>query len=437
VEAEQERGMLTPQDVVVATLGPCLYDSPLRPAREGGFVSPSARILKQYEVSDAEPLDATVAFEKAGPRKKLFFQPQSTTAAIVTCGGLCPGLNNVIRSATLELIYNYGVPRVLGIRYGFRGLNPQEGDPPVDLTPEYVERIHYLGGTVLGSSRGPQPPSVMVDFLEREKIDILLCVGGDGTQRGSQAIQQEIQRRGLSKTVVGIPKTIDNDIAYVTSTFGYATALSKAEEVLRAAHTEARNAVHGIGLVRLMGRDAGFIAAGAALISQEANFVLVPEVPFPLDGEHGFLAALERRILQRNHALVVVAEGAGQHLFRNTPRRTDASGNPIHEDIGVYLRERIQEHFAGRKIPISLKYLDPSYLIRSVPATAWDMYLSDQMARHAVHAAMAGKTDVLIASWFDHFVHVPIRIVVGQRKTLDLDAMLWTGVLAATGQPRW
>ena len=314
--------------------------------------------------------------------------------------GCVPGSTTSSAPPRLELIYNYGVARVLGIRYGFRGLNPQEGDPPVDLTPEYVERIHYLGGTVLGSSRGPQPPEVMVDFLEREKIDILLCVGGDGTQRGSQAIQQEIQRRGLSKTVVGIPKTIDNDIAYVTSTFGYATALSKAEEVLRAAHTEARNAVNGIGLVRLMGRDAGFIAAGAALISQEANFVLVPEVPFPLDGEQGFLAALERRILQRNHALVVVAEGAGQHLFRNAPQRTDASGNPIHEDIGVFLRERIQEYFAGRKIPISLKYLDPSYLIRSIPATAWDMYLSDQMARHAVHAAMAGKTDVLIGSWY-------------------------------------
>ncbi|MHB8970181.1 MAG: ATP-dependent 6-phosphofructokinase [Pirellulaceae bacterium] len=429
--------MVSPQDVVVATLGPCKYDSPLRPARDGGFVSESARILMQYEVNDTKPFDGTVAFEKAGPRKKLFFDPPTTTAAIVTCGGLCPGLNNVIRSATLELIFNYGVKRVLGIRYGFLGMNPREGKPPLELTPEYIERIHYLGGTVLGSSRGPQPPEVMVDFLEQEKIDILLCVGGDGTQRGSQAIQQEVQRRGLSKTVVGIPKTIDNDIAYVTSTFGYATALSKAEEVLRAAHTEARNAVNGIGLVRLMGRDAGFIAAGAALVSQEANFVLVPEIAFPLDGEQGFLAALERRILERAHALVVVAEGAGQHLFNTAPQRKDASGNPIREDIGVFLRERIQQYFADRNIPISLKYLDPSYLIRSIPANAWDMYLSDQMARHAVHAAMAGKTDVLIGSWYSHFVHTPIRMVVGQRKTLDLDDMLWTGVLAATGQPRW
>jgi 6-phosphofructokinase 1 len=429
--------MLKPEDVVVTTLGKCQYESPLRPAREGGFVAESTRILQQFEVSDVEPLDASVSFEKAGPRKRMFFDPARISAAIVTCGGLCPGLNNVIRSASLELIFNYGVKRVVGIRYGFRGMNPQVGDPPVELTPEFVERIHYLGGTVLGSSRGPQPPEVMVDFLEREKIDILFCVGGDGTQRGAQAIYQEVRRRGLTKAVVGIPKTIDNDIAYVTATFGYATALSKAEEVLRAAHTEARNAVNGIGLVRLMGRDAGFIAAGAALISQEANFVLVPEVPFPLDGEEGLLAALERRILKRAHALIVVAEGAGQHLFANAAARTDASGNPIHEDIGLFLRDRIQEYCARRGIPISLKYLDPSYLIRSIPANAWDMYLSDQMARHAVHAAMSGKSDVLIASWYSHFIHLPIRTVVGQRKTMDLDDMLWTGVLAATGQPRW
>jgi len=429
--------MLRPEDVVIPTLGKCEYLSPLKPARQGGFVADSQRILEQYEVSDTEPLDPSVRFEKAGPRTRLFFNPAETTAAIVTCGGLCPGLNNVIRSATLELNFNYGVPRVLGIRYGFRGLNPDVGEPPVELTPEYVERIHYLGGTVLGSSRGPQEPEVMVDFLEREKIDMLFCVGGDGTQRGAQAIYEEIRRRKLAKAVVGIPKTIDNDIAYVTATFGYATALAKAEEVLRAAHTEARQAVNGIGLVRLMGREAGFIAAGAALVSQEANFVLIPEVRFPLDGDDGLLAALERRLLNRSHALIVVAEGAGQHLFPDSVARRDASGNPIHEDIGRFLRERIETHFAQRRIPVTIKYLDPSYLIRSIPASAGDMVLSDQMARHAVHAAMAGKTDVLIASWYSHFIHLPIRTIVGQRKTVDLDDMLWTGVLAATGQPRW
>ncbi|MBM4095114.1 MAG: ATP-dependent 6-phosphofructokinase, partial [Planctomycetes bacterium] len=388
-------------------------------------------------LSDEEPLDVSISFEKAGPRKRLYFEPSRATAAIVTCGGLCPGLNNVIRSATLELIFNYGVRRVLGVRYGYQGLNPELGSPPLELTPDFVERIHYLGGTVLGSSRGPQPVPVMVDYLQREGINVLFCVGGDGTQRGAHAIHEEVGRRGLKVSVVGIPKTIDNDIAYVTTTFGYATALEKSEEVLRAAHTEARSAPNGIGLVQLMGRDAGFIAAGAALISQEANFVLVPEVPFPLEGENGLLDALEKRIRARSHALIVVAEGAGQHLFADAPVSKDASGNVQHHNIGLFLNERIKAYFAQRGVPINLKYLDPSYLIRSVPANGWDMYLSDQMARHAVHAAMAGKTDVLVSSWFQRFVHLPIRTIVGKKKRLDRDDMVWTGVLAATGQPRW
>ncbi|MCU0960445.1 MAG: ATP-dependent 6-phosphofructokinase [Pirellulaceae bacterium] len=429
--------LLKPEDLVVASLGPCRFASPLRPTRDGGFVSDDTRILAQFELRADAPLDMSVSLEKAGPRARLYFEPAVTTAAIVTCGGLCPGLNNVIRSATLELIYNYGVQRVLGIRNGYRGLNPQSGDTPVPLTPDFVERIHYLGGTVLGTSRGPQPIAAMVDFLEQQRIDVLFCVGGDGTQRGAQEIHHEVQRRGLAKAIVGIPKTIDNDVAYVSSTFGYATALEQAEKVLRAAHTEAHSVVNGIGLVRLMGREAGFIAAGAALVSQEANFVLVPEVPFPLDGDQGFLTALERRILKRAHALIVVAEGAGQHLFPDHSARKDASGNPIHEDIGVFLRERILAHFAGRGIPVTLKYLDPSYLIRAVPANAWDMFLSDQMARYAVHAAMSGRTDVLIGTWHSHFVHLPIRTVVGQKKYMNRDDMLWTGVLASTGQPRW
>ena len=429
--------MLSREDVEVTTLGPCRYDSLLQPTRAGGFVSESARILRQTEISDEKPLDTSISFEKAGPRKKLYFSPRETTAAIVTCGGLCPGLNNVIRSATLELIYNYGVKRVLGIRYGYQGLNPQVGQAPVELAPDYVERIHYVGGTVLGTSRGPQPVEVMVDFLEREKVDILLCVGGDGTQRGAQAICRELVRRNLSKSVVGIPKTIDNDIAYVSTTFGYATALAESETVLRAAHTEARNAPNGIGLVKLMGRDAGFIAAGAALVSQEANFVLIPEVPFPLEGETGLLTMLEKRILARKHALIVVAEGAGQDLFEGGEKRFDASGNVRNEDIGFLLQQRIKRHFAARGIPISLKYLDPSYLIRAVPANAWDMYLSDQLARHAVHAAMAGKTDVLVGSWGSHFVYLPLETVIGEKKHVTRDEMLWTGVLATTGQPRW
>ena len=305
----------------------------------------------------------------------------------------------MIRSATLELRYNYGVDRVLGIRQGYRGLNPDRHVEPVPLTLERTCEIHNLGGTILGSSRGPQPPERMVDFLVENGIDILFCVGGDGTQRGASAIVGEVARRGLAKAIVGIPKTIDNDIMYVTTSFGFSTALQEAERVIRAAHAEAVGAPNGVGLVKLMGRDAGFIAAASALASVESNYVLVPEVPFPLDGPGGFLASLEERIRRRGHAVVVVAEGAGQHLVGDEHRVRDASGNLKHADIGVFLRDRICADFAGVGLELNLKYLDPSYLIRSVPANTRDRMLSDQLARMAVHAAMAGKTDVVVGSW--------------------------------------
>ena len=278
---------------------------------------------------------------------------------------------------------------------------------------------------------------MIVDTLEREDIDILFCVGGDGTQRGASAIYQEITRRNLRKAVVGIPKTIDNDIEFVFTSFGYNTALEKAEEVLRGAHVEARCAPNGIGLVKLMGRHAGFIAAGAALASQDANFVLVPEVPFRLEGENGFLAALEHRILAKGHALVVVAEGAGQELFQGKEARRDASGNLLHEDIGTFLRDSILNYFKERGIPVNLKYIDPSYYIRSVPANTLDRILSDQMARMAVHAGMAGKTDVLIGSWCNELIHVPICTTVARVRRMDTTSDLWTAVMRSTGQPVW
>ena len=350
---------------------------------------------------------------------------------------MSPGLNNVIRAVFSELTHNYGVPRVLGLRNGYLGLNPASGLEPIVLTADYVHDIHKLGGTVLGTSRGPQEPGVIVDFLEAAKIDILFCLGGDGTQRRAHAICEEIARRGLPKAVVGIPKTIDNDIPYVELTFGYVTALEKAEEVLRGAHVEARNVPNGIAVVKLMGRDAGFIAAGAVLASDEANYVLVPEVPFPLDGEHGLLEHLKQRLAAREHALLVVAEGAGQHLLADAGTARDASGNLQPKDIGVFLRDRIKAYFEQQRIPVNVKYIDPSYLIRSVPANAWDRILANQMGRYAVHAAMAGRTDTLVGLWNSEFIHVPIRTAAATKKRLDLSDDLWTGVLSSTGQPRW
>jgi 6-phosphofructokinase 1 len=435
-------GLLEQQDLIVATLGECRHPSPLNLASASHedanfFVSDSKRIRLDLTL-DPQPDDTDpLSLEEAGPRQRLFFDPNETTAAIVTCGGLSPGLNNVIRSVFYELSENYGVRCVLGIRNGYLGLNPESGLEPVALSKDFVEPIDKLGGTVLGSSRGPQQPAVIADFLQSANIDILFCVGGDGTQRGAHALSEELQRREARAAVVGIPKTIDNDIPFVRLSFGYATALEKAAEVIRGAHVEARDAVHGIGLVKLMGRHAGFIAAGASVVSQEVDFTLVPEIPFSLDGENGLLPALQRRMRDRAHAVIVIAEGAGQHLFDDTDLQRDASGNRLHQDIGAFLKQKISGYFQQQGFPIALKYLDPSYHIRSSPANVYDRFLCDAMARDAVHAAMAGKTGVMIGSEHNCLIHVPIPTVVSRTKAVDVAGDLWRSVLQATGQPRW
>jgi 6-phosphofructokinase 1 len=433
--------MLTREDFQVPRLGECEYPSPLGLSTVqgddlGDYTPDHVRIPLHIEVDSGErSTDEPFYFEKAGPRERLYFNPEKTRAAVVTCGGLCPGLNNVIRSLFLQLREHYGIRDVLGIPYGYRGLNPAYGLAPRRLTHEYVEDIHKLGGTVLGSSRGPQDPAVIVDFLLREGIDILFCVGGDGTQRGAVAISAEARRRQADLSVVGIPKTIDNDIRYVWRSFGYLTAVEKAREVLRGAHVEARGSPNGITVVKLMGREAGFIAAGAAVASQEVDLVLVPEVPFRLEGEGGLLAYLERRMAATGHAVIVVAEGAGQDLLPKEPAGTDASGNIRLKDIGLFLEDRIAAYFRERGQETSVRYIDPSYIIRSVPANTADSLLCDQLARHAVHAAMAGRTELLIGLWYNIFIHVPTALAIRERKYMNPESEVWMAALAATGQP--
>jgi 6-phosphofructokinase 1 len=373
-------------------------------------------------------------FELAGPREKLFFDPARTRAGIVTCGGLCPGLNNVIRSLFNELYHAYGVQEVLGFRGGYPGLDPANDRhlPPIRLTPEYVNDIHRCGGTVLGTSRGPVETAPAVENLARLGVNILFTVGGDGTQRGGNDLFQLARQQGHSLAVVGIPKTVDNDVAFVARTFGYLTSVQEASSVLDHAHAEARSVQNGIALVKVMGRHAGFIAAGATVASQEVNFCLIPEVPFQLDN---FLAALKKRILKRAHAVIVVAEGVGQEWLANTGTERDVSGNVKLGDIGSFLRGQIEEYFKLEQIPIVMRYFDPSYHIRSGPANSEDSILCDLYARNAVHAAMAGKTGLVIGFLHDEFIHVPIQLLAARRKSVDPAGPMWNGTLAATGQP--
>jgi 6-phosphofructokinase 1 len=376
-----------------------------------------------------------LSFEHAGPRKRLYFDSSKTTAAIVTCGGICPGLNDVILGIVNQLSFGYGCTRILGIRYGYEGLIPRFGHRPLTLGPDFVSTIHMLGGTILGSSRGHQNPGEMADHLKELGVDILFVIGGDGTMCGGAAITEEIQRRGLRKCVIGIPKTIDNEVMYLDKSFGFETAFAEAVKAVSGAHVEAIGAVNGIGLVKLMGRDSGFIACNATLASQQVNFCLIPEVPFALTGARGFLEALRYRIAQRKHAVIVVAEGAGQDLMQMNQRETDASGNRRLGDIGPFLQQRISEFFSSRGIPLNLKYIDPSYIIRSVPASPQDNVYCSQLAQHAVHAAMAGKTNMLVGRWHGSFVHVPFELIINRRHKVDPNSDLWHSVLGCTGQP--
>lgn len=385
------------------------------------------RKIENFKCRDETP----PSFEIAGPRKNIYFDPVDLQCGMVTCGGLCPGINDVIRAIVLSLFYHYGVKRVIGFRYGFQGLNSEYGHAPMELTPGRVDDIHQKGGTILGTSRGPQDVSMMVDTLEQRKISIFFAIGGDGTLRGSQAIAGEIARRGLKIAVVCVPKTIDNDIAFVQQSFGFESAVTETRPAIYAAHMEALGARNGIGLVKLMGRESGFIAAYATLASSDVNFCLVPEVRFTREA---FLQALQERLAHKRHAVIVTAEGAGQDLMTATGKR-DASGNIRLGDIGVFLQQAIQEHFKSQRIEYTLKYIDPSYTIRSVQSNAHDSVFCLLLGHNAVHAGMAGCTNMVVGYWKNEFTHVPISLAVSQRKKIDPAGRLWNYVLAATGQP--
>lgn len=375
-----------------------------------------------------------LCFELAGPRKTIFFDPSKLRCALVTCGGLCPGLNDIIRSVVLELHYGYGVRTIYGIRYGLEGFIPKYGHDLIDLTPKSVVNIHTQGGSVLGSSRGPQDIDEIVDCLDRMNIGILFMIGGDGTLMAATRIADTIVERNLKISVVGVPKTIDNDIYLVSRSFGFDTAVDVATHAIMGAHNEAEGYPNGIGLIKLMGRHSGFIAATAVLAQQDVNFVLIPEVDFDLEGLNGLLRALENRLAERGHAVIVAAEGAGQKFFEDAGTERDASGNIRLKDIGLFLKDSIISYFQSKGIDISLKYIDPSYMIRSLPANANDRVFCNFLGRNAVHAGMAGKTNLLIGHWNNHFVHVPMKTVAGKRKKIDPQGMLWRSALEATGQ---
>jgi 6-phosphofructokinase 1 len=423
----------------IETLGPCQWSSPINLADSGAFtldddlmaVRPNLKSLMEQINRGIQP----EAFEIAGPREKIFFEPDKVKSAILTCGGLCPGLNSVIRAIVMQLWHRYGCRYIEGIRGGYQGLARERVNDFVGLTPDDVEEIHTQGGTILGTSRGSPPTAEIADSLLAKGIDMVFTIGGDGTMRGAAALNQELQRRGAKVSIIGIPKTIDNDIPWVRRTFGFETAVSIAVDAVKAAHVEAGSVHNGIGLVKLMGRESGYIAANATLASGDVNFCLVPEVDFDLEGAKGLFGALERRLSSRQHAVIVVAEGAGQKFFeQNQIKETDASGNIKLGDIGTYLRDQLKTYFKSKKISATIKYIDPSYIIRAHCGNAGDQLFCARLAQNAVHAAMAGKTGMLVGFWHGRMTHVPFHSISGRQK-INPAGELWFNVLESTGQP--
>ncbi|MCP4681657.1 MAG: ATP-dependent 6-phosphofructokinase [Desulfobacterales bacterium] len=418
-------------EFVVSRLGECRIPSMMSGVQ---FVDDEERVLYQSDLKNIEKIFQTggtpSSFEVAGPRKKVYFDPSKLKCGIVTCGGICPGLNDVIRSIVLSLSHHYGVRTIFGFRYGYEGLSPRHRHAPVELTPAKVANIHQIGGAILGSSRGPQDVAEMVDTIEQMNIGILFTIGGDGTLRGAQAISREIDRRGLKIGVIGIPKTIDNDISFMSESFGFATAVSEAGTAIYCAHVEAIGARNGIGLVKLMGRHSGFIAAHATLANSDVNFCLIPEVDFRLDH---FLEALRDRLEKRRHSVVVAAEGAGQGLMQGS-REKDASGNIKLHDIGLFLKDKINDFFRQKGIETILRYLDPSYMIRSRPANEHDAVFCLLLGHNAVHAGMTGRTNMVVGYWNGEYTHVPIPLAISRRKQIDPNGRLWSSVLESTGQ---
>lgn len=428
----------------VKTLGTSNIKSPLQLSVVQGdgisdFIKDGERVLYNPLLENfnrcVKNKEEPVSFEKAGPKEYIYFEPSETRVAIVTCGGLSPGLNNVIRGLVMTLNMRYNITQVLGIKYGYAGFIRENNHEIINLTPEIVDYIHLHGGSILGSSRGYQPVEKIVDTLENLQANILFTIGGDGTLRGALAIQEEIDKRGLPIAVAGIPKTIDNDINLIEKSFGFETAYSIATEVIKGAHNEAKGAYNGITIVKLMGRDSGFIAAYASLAIQEVNFVLVPEMRFDLDGKKGFFHALKTRLERKNHALIVVAEGAGQYFFEGEEIGYDASGNKIHHDIGLFLKEKISAFLHDEGMRFTLRYIDPSYIIRSAAATASDSIFCNLLAQNAVHGAMAGRKGFIVGYWNAQFTLLPIEVAVEKRKTIDLESDLWGDVIETTGQP--
>ncbi|WJZ96001.1 hypothetical protein VitviT2T_014730 [Vitis vinifera] len=407
---------------------------------DGFYISPCDVILRQitYDLSGIFPLPPShLAYHRAGPRKQIFFDPSMIRVAIVTCGGLCPGLNTVIRELVVGLWELYGVRQIYGIIAGYRGFYSFE---PMALNPKLVEDWHKRGGSVLETSRGGFDLEKIVNSIKDHEFDQVYVIGGDGTMRGAVTIFDEICRQKLNVSIAGIPKTVDNDISIIDRSFGFQTAVEMAQQAISAAHVEAESAVNGIGLVKLMGRSTGHIALHATLSSRDVDCCLIPENEFYLEGKGGLFEFLEQRLKQNGHAVLVVAEGAGQDMIPRSDaqkKETDESGNPVFLDIGRWLKSELKSWW-DRDHPgelVTIKYIDPMYMVRAVPANATDNLYCTLLAHSAIHGVMAGYTGFVSGPINGNYAYIPIAEVANAKNPVNTMDHKWAWVRSVNNQP--
>lgn len=369
---------------------------------------------------------------RAGPREEIYFRPEEVNAAIVTCGGLCPGLNDVIRQIVITLDI-YGVKNIVGIPFGYRGFT-DKGLKEMPLTRKVVQNIHLSGGSLLGVSRGGPTVKEIVDSMEERGTNMLFVLGGNGTHAGAVAIHDECRKRRMKVSVVCVPKTIDNDILLMDKTFGFDTAVEEAQRAINSAYIEAHSAYRGVGLVKLMGRSSGFIAMHASLASGQVDICLIPEVPFHIHGPHGVLRHLEYLLDTKGSAVICVAEGAALNLLEKS-NATDASGNAVLGDIGVHIQQEIKKYFKELGTSADVKYIDPTYMLRAIRANASDGILCTILGQNAVHGAFAGFSGITVGLCNTHYAYFPIPEVIKYPRLVDPNSRMWHRCLTSTGQP--
>ncbi len=364
----------------------------------------------------------------------------SKTIGILTAGGDSPGLNAAIRGVGKTAIGAYDM-RVVGFRDGFRGLMENRG---IDLDKSSLSGILTIGGTILGTSRdkphrmlvGGQTldmTEVIVENYQNHHLDALVCLGGGGTQKNAF----RLSRKGLN--VVTLPKTIDNDVYGTDMTFGFDTALGIATEAIDRLHSTAHSH-HRIIVVEVMGHNAGWLALGAG-VAGGADVILIPEIPYDIDAVAEAIRQRHRR--GASFSIVAVSEGAvpreradalevaEAELAKAKKARKSGAGSDqeiaaararidaIHGHLGsdtLALSEELEQ-----RTNLESRVTILGHLQRGGTPSAADRLLATRLGAATVEVINEGRFGVMVAARGDAAVPVPLKDIVGKRKSVPLD----------------